>query len=233
MLKLYAIRPTAIVPSVALRSAAAAAAAAAASRHIAKHRTVAKFSGHEEHDPETNEAFRVACNSFEAYFSQLKMLNGHVLSFKKVVAETFGKAGNVGQKLVELTEEDGGDIALAASRTRTVIARIQAALHRKMIPDLDTELLSEISEQLMQMKDIKARITARLTHVADANHYTEKYRALEQQRAMGKVRVPRTRAVFNVCGGSSCGSGGHRCRRRTVHSHDALHNNPPPLHNDK
>ena len=73
----------------------------------------------------------------------------------------------------------------------------------------DTELLSEISEQLMQMKDIKARITARLTHVADANHYTEKYRALEQQRAMGKVRVPRTRAVFNVCGGSSCGSGGH------------------------
>ena len=51
--------------------------------------------------------------------------------------EAFSTAGLVVQALVELTEVEGGELAIRATKVRSTIARIQQALLHRMIPELD------------------------------------------------------------------------------------------------
>ena len=51
---------------------------------------------------------------------------------------------------------------MQATRLRSTVARIQAALLRKMTPDLEGVLIAELAEQLEASKDIRAKLAARL-----------------------------------------------------------------------
>ena len=157
---------------------------------MAKHGTLAKFTGHEEHDPDTSNEYSIECGRFEKFHTQLKKIYSHISEFKKVIQDCYSKAGLFGQKLVELTSDNANSLMMRSNRTRTIIARVQAALLRKMIPDIDNILLNEISDQLLYLRDVKSRISKRLETVADANHYTEKFKALKLEMETRKIRAP-------------------------------------------
>lgn len=121
---------------------------------------------------------QAAAEGFVPYTESVKSLNTHVSELKKVSQEAFSKAGLVGQALVELTEVEGGELAIRATKVRSTIARIQQALLHRMIPELDKVLLNELADQQLQFKSVKDRMASRLEAVADANHYKAKHAQL-------------------------------------------------------
>lgn len=114
----------------------------------------------------------MAVEAFTAYADGVKLLHGHLVDLKKSISDALGKAGFAAQSLVEACEEAG--LASKAISLRSVVGRTQAALIRKMVPDLDSVLLSELNLQLAEFKDLRTRITKRLDSVAEANHYRAK-----------------------------------------------------------
>ncbi len=69
-----------------------------------------------------------AADGFGPYTESVKVLSGHLVELRRQLQDTYSKAGLVGQALVELTDEEGGDLALKATGVRSVIARIQVRL---------------------------------------------------------------------------------------------------------
>ena len=55
----------------------------------------------------------------------MKNLLAHTKAFKTTTADAFNKVAQGVESLVKLTEEDGGDLALGATRLRSIVARIQ------------------------------------------------------------------------------------------------------------
>jgi len=173
----------------------------ASAKHVTKHKSfAAKFSV--EEDPEEvgsgqttsisraeNTAYEAASATFNEYADLLKSLNGRIAEMKKTTQDAFGKAGAVGQSLVDLAEEgSGGELALKATALRTAVARTQAALMRGTIPEIDSVLQPEIGDQLGSLKEIKTRMAHRLESVADANHYKSKYQSLaEKEKQMNSA----------------------------------------------
>lgn len=164
-----------------------------------KHKTVAKFSAEEHPEAvERDTQFSAQSDAFYAYADHVKTLRTHLGDFKKAALENWGSAGAASQALVELSSEaeengsgSGSTVAAAkAVKIRSSVAKVQASLHRKVIPDLDNTLLAELDSQLAVFKDIKAKLSKRLETVAEANHYQAKFKQLEECERAGGVKAP-------------------------------------------
>lgn len=151
--------------------------AVASARHAVKHKSLAKFEGSEVFG--ADKQYEAAAAEFNTYVDGVKDLNKQATAFRSSVVEALGKVGQVTETLVQLSAADGGDLGVNSARVRTVVAHMQAALHHKLIPDLDGVLLSELSAQLTAAKEIQSRIAKRLESVAEANHYTDKVNKLQ------------------------------------------------------
>ena len=59
------------------------------------------------------------------YEAAVKNLLAHTKTFKSTTDDAIGKVAQAVDSLVKLTEEDGGELALSATRLRSIVARIQ------------------------------------------------------------------------------------------------------------
>ena len=163
-----------------------------------KHKTVAKFSPEDYPEAvEQNTQFSAQSDAFYAYADHVKTLRTHLGDFKKAALENWGSAGAASQALVDLCTEveeggGGGEAATKALKIRSTVARVQANLHRKVIPELDNVLLAELDSQAVVFKDIKAKLNKRLETVAEANYYQAKFKQLEELERTGGDKAPDT-----------------------------------------
>ena len=147
-----------------------------------------------EHDTH----FSAQSDAFYAYADHVKTLRTHLGDFKKAALENWGSAGAASQALVELCSEadesgsgSGSTVAAAkAVKIRSIVAKVQASLHRQVIPDLDNTLLAELDSQAAVFKDVKAKLSKRLETVAEANHYQAKFKQLEECERAGGDKAP-------------------------------------------
>uniref|UniRef100_A0A7S2W4J2 SH3 domain-containing protein n=1 Tax=Rhizochromulina marina TaxID=1034831 RepID=A0A7S2W4J2_9STRA len=170
--------------------------ALAGAKHAARHRTLARFQSGDS--ASQNAEYDQSVQGFVRYMDQVKGLRLLITGYVDAITNAFGKAGRMVEVIVKLTEEDAGIMALQATRLRSIVARIQATIKRRLAPELETVLMSELNEQLTTYKEVTQRMSARLRIVAEANHYSDKCDRLRQVEERAPEKAQREKIIRNA-----------------------------------